>query len=244
MQDGYAGDMGDYGKFALLRAIARTTELRLGLHWWLTSAGGRPNDGRHTTYLTTPRGERRYRPPDPNLYDALRSIVTRGTRTVAALQEAALIRGPATYFAERLDYDGIPLAMRVRHREAWLARAVETFTHCDVVLLDPDNGLEVTSTGIRAQKAPKYVFIHEARELAGRRSVIVYQHLDRSGKAADQMRRRMRQLAIGSEPFVVRHHRGTGRAYLFLPAPEHRNDLRRAADVLLATWPRDFTLVA
>jgi hypothetical protein len=36
MNDAYAGDLGDYGKFALLRTIARTTSLRLGLHRWFT----------------------------------------------------------------------------------------------------------------------------------------------------------------------------------------------------------------
>lgn len=80
MQDGYAGDIGDHGKFALLRAIAQTAQMRLGLHWWLTSAGARPNDGRHTTYLTSSKGELRYRATDPELFDALRTIVSSGSR--------------------------------------------------------------------------------------------------------------------------------------------------------------------
>lgn len=244
MQDPYAGDIGDHGKFALLRAIALETGRSVGLNWWRTSAGARPNDGRHTGYLTTAHGERRYRPADPVLYDALRAVVTSGQRSVAALERAALIPGTARYFGEALDYDGVKVKDRIAHRAEWIQRGQVALRGSDVALLDADNGLEVASVPITRAAAPKYVFCHEARAFAEGRSLVVYQHLDHNLSAGDQIARRFAQLLPARAQFAVRHHRGTGRVYLFAPLDAHLDELLRAVRVLLAAWPRDFSLIA
>lgn len=243
VQDGYAGDIGDFGKFALLRTIARTAGLRIGLHWCLTSAGTRANDGRHTRYLSSRAGRERYRSRDPDLYDALARIVGAGTRSVARLEEAGLLPTSAVYFSERLDYDGLSRDERRTLRERWRARAASAFRACDLLLLDADNGLAVPSVSATALTAPKYVYHEDLERYRSDQTIAVYQHVARSGSAEEQLRRKLRSLSAvrpGSAPFAIRHRRGTSRAYLFLPALAHVGGLRRAVARLLDDWPDDF----
>ena len=50
MQDKYAGDVGDFGKFALLRALCDGRQL--GICWYRTdSVLETTNDGKHLDYL-------------------------------------------------------------------------------------------------------------------------------------------------------------------------------------------------
>src|SRR3984885_6915053 len=53
MQNKYAGDIGDYVKFAILRTLS--PERRVGVAWWLFPASGPAGDGRHISYLKTPQ---------------------------------------------------------------------------------------------------------------------------------------------------------------------------------------------
>ena len=48
MKNQYVGDIRDYGKYALLRALA--AQYSIGLNWYLTPDDGRP-DGKLTNYL-------------------------------------------------------------------------------------------------------------------------------------------------------------------------------------------------
>ena len=56
MQGRYAGDIGDYVKFSLLRAIADPGDL--GVIWYLYPDERHNNDGRHIEYLDQPAGTR------------------------------------------------------------------------------------------------------------------------------------------------------------------------------------------
>jgi len=49
MKDQYVGDIGDYGKYALLRALI-TNNYSVGVNWYLTRNDGKP-DGKYTNYL-------------------------------------------------------------------------------------------------------------------------------------------------------------------------------------------------
>ena len=55
MQDRYAGDIGDFGKYGLLRALCgedgHGPALRLGVLWYRVLEAEENNDGRHTAYL-------------------------------------------------------------------------------------------------------------------------------------------------------------------------------------------------
>ncbi len=49
MQNRYTGDIGDFGKLGLLRAL-RASGLSIGVNWYLVPDEGHNNDGKHTKY--------------------------------------------------------------------------------------------------------------------------------------------------------------------------------------------------
>ena len=165
MQDRYAGDIGDYGKFGMLRALA-AEGLSIGVNWYLVETPPRElaaNDGGKLIpdKLTG---------CDPVLADTLRSISLGPSRSVCALERANLVPG-ARYFR-----DVVP----VTDRDAWHARALLALDGADLVFLDPDNGLLVKSVGRGSAKAPKYALYEEVADYVARGlSVVVYNHRSR-----------------------------------------------------------------
>ncbi len=77
MQDRYAGDIGDFAKYGLLRALGDGHQL--GISWYLFPDESHNADGKHTAYLDN-QGE--WRDLDPTLFDGLQSIVNSNRRKV------------------------------------------------------------------------------------------------------------------------------------------------------------------
>ena len=82
MQNRYVGDIGDYIKYALLRALS--SGLMLGVAWYLYPDEDHKPDGKHVQYLDDPQ---RWRHLDPELFDALKQIVE-SNRSVSAVAAA------------------------------------------------------------------------------------------------------------------------------------------------------------
>src|SRR5881628_3576408 len=80
MQDRYVADVGDFGKYGLLRVLCNTTghesgpRLRLGVVWYLFDSKEerkrKPGDGRKTGYAKQSH-KARFRRRDEKLYDVL-----------------------------------------------------------------------------------------------------------------------------------------------------------------------------
>lgn len=77
MQDRYAGDVDDFVKLGLLRALAHGRQL--GMVWNRFPDEDHNKDGRHISYLDQPE---RYRKLDPELFEHLRQVVV-STRTIS-----------------------------------------------------------------------------------------------------------------------------------------------------------------
>lgn len=97
MQDRYAFDVGDFGKFGLLRHLIGDDELfSLGVIWYATRLGSHGNDGKHVGYLdlsgslVSSRSER-YRRCDPGLYDRS-CVLTRDLRRERLTRDAQMSR--------------------------------------------------------------------------------------------------------------------------------------------------------
>ena len=71
MKNQYVGDIGDYGKYGLLRFLAERG-IHIGVNWYLTE-NDNTADGRFTNYLKDELSLDRL--CDPGLFDALRRIV-------------------------------------------------------------------------------------------------------------------------------------------------------------------------
>ena len=66
MQNGYTGDIGDYGKYGLLRILSKN--LKLGVVWYLVPNEIHKNDGKLTHYAHMQNA-------DPILYSKLQKIL-------------------------------------------------------------------------------------------------------------------------------------------------------------------------
>jgi hypothetical protein len=261
MQNRYVGDVGDFGKYGLLRALclpgSDATRLSLGVVWYLVPDEGHNADGKHTAFLgAAPANAAEYRDCDPFLYDRLAEIVLREARHVTSIRNSGILPAGTVFFEEPLTFDGMPRIgpaareARLRHRSAWLQRALEATAGCDVVFLDPDNGLEVR-TQRHTKRGPKHVFFDEMVPYLRRgQSLVIYHHMARNRPAPEQVRERLTQIAERlsgcDEPFALRYHRGTSRAFFVVPTKAHGPVLfERATRFALGLWSQHehFSLV-
>ena len=84
MQDRYAGDIGDFMKFGLLRALADESGLRLGVNWYLTGDESHNADGKHVTYLDPANSfHASLKRRDPDLMARLAGVVAAGPTSSA-----------------------------------------------------------------------------------------------------------------------------------------------------------------
>jgi hypothetical protein len=175
MQNRYVGDIGDYVKLAILRALSPGR--RLGIAWWLFPDSGTAGDGRHISYLDA---ETKWQDLDPPLYDALKQVVASGSRKVTALEDANLLPG-SIYFSEEIPTGATPNQTRTQ-REAWFARCQAQLAGCDLVFLDPDNGLEPKTFSLGAKKGGKSVSLAAlvALRQPGRALVVYHHHTRRA----------------------------------------------------------------
>src|SRR5688500_14909465 len=116
MQNRYTGDVGDFGKYGLLRLLAGESDssrrLRLGIIWCLYPDEGHNADGNHTSYLNDPaRKQRRFAACDTDLYDAMRLLVP-AHRRVSEIPGLGIFSPDTTFYDETLSFLGVPLTGR------------------------------------------------------------------------------------------------------------------------------------
>jgi hypothetical protein len=260
MQNGYVGDVGDFGKYGLLRAFCLPAgdvgrDLSLGVVWHLVPDEGPKADGKHPSYLDpTPANLEYYGCCDPFLYKRLAEIVDTKSRNVTSIRNGGILPAGTVFFEEPLTFDGMPhigpaaREARLRYRSEWLQRALEATAGCDVVFVDPDNGLE-SGTKRHHNRGTKYVYFDELGPYLSRgQSLVVYHHMGRNPKVPEQIQQRLaeitRRLEGCSSPFALRYGRGTSRAFFVVPTKAHRTVLlERAGRFVLGPWSRHFCLV-
>ena len=135
MQNRYAGDLGDFLKLALLRWLvaSNTAErtLRLGVVWYLVPDEDHNADGKHINYLDPTRpAARRFRTLDPDLYDALTSMMrSEASRSVAGLERCGALPPETVTFGTPLTFGSLAVtdrAQRLERRQRWAPlRALE-----------------------------------------------------------------------------------------------------------------------
>lgn len=256
MQNRYAGDLGDFLKFGLLRQLCAGDDsapaLKLGVVWYLVKDESHNDDGKHIAYLREDyAGAKAFRSLDPDLYDCLAGVVQSGRRSTAALEAEGVLPVGAKTYSEPLDFGRVlsgGVAERLRYRDAWLQGALEATSGCELIFADPDNGIrKVGHTVVRTRtNAVKHAYLDELAAFAARgQSLVVYHHADRSAPVAEQARRRLAELAqevAEVQPLAaVRASRGTTRLFLVATAARHvdlfTSRLRRLA---AGAWSKEF----
>ena len=164
MQDNYIGDIGDYGKYGLLREVC-AAGLSLAVNWYkvIPTKPGKQDDGKYTSYLSMPQIYRDY---DPAMFDSLKKIVMQEQdRRIARIEQEKLFS--ASFYS-------VPLG---NNREEWHVQALEKTKNANVVFLDPDNGLETEKMHQTGKPTEKHVAWAELKDYYARgQNVILYQH--------------------------------------------------------------------
>ena len=231
MQNRYVGDIGDYVKLAILRALLPGR--RLGVAWWLYPDERHNRDGRRIEYLDRPDPWRRF---DPPLFDALKKMVLAQQRNVHALEQASLM--PCAFFAsEPIPCDVRPFPERARERQRWFDRISTSLESADLLFVDPDNGIAPFGLKLTRRSAGKSILMEEIVALRrSGRTVVVYHHQTRrKGGHVDELRYLAERLADAGcrVAGVLRASPWSPRAFFLIDAD---TDIMQRAQALSAQW--------
>ena len=219
MQNKYTGDIGDFAKYGLLRALSKGK--RLGIAWYLYPDEKHNKDGRHVEYLEKPDV---WRSLDRDVFEVLGRIVDEDKRCIArrsvAVVEASGLLPEAKFANERLDTD-IPPSAWARRKEwrfGWFERVRKTLSGCQIVFADPDNGLCLDEKYSPSRRTDwKSLPLGEALKLSADCPAILYHHNTR-WKHDVEIRYWMRRLPGCTSAFYCRRY--TNRTFFVLNADD------------------------
>lgn len=239
MQNRYAGDVGDFGKMGMLRCIEQCG-VKIGVNWYLVEDESHNQDGKHIGYLR----DNKFVGLDEELRGALFSMVVDNTRSVEELEKLGMLQSNVYYHEVLKPVDGLIRESRLE----WHKNGLENMNDCDLVFLDPDNGLLPKSVSRGSGKSIKYVLAEEIIDyyLAGH-SVVFYSH--RTREQLNTYLGRFTELfetekIKGANIAGISFRRGTVRDYFFIIHEEHKAKIIRGIEKLLESgWNRHFELI-
>jgi hypothetical protein len=219
MKDQYFGDFGDYQKISLLKFL-QDEGFSLLVHWMKTKDDG-STDGKHISYLEKPDTWRSF---DPEVFEFLRSKTTSGKRLLSHVEGSNLCK-KVQFISDYIED---------RDRRSHMLDTIRR-SGAEVVLFDPDNGIEVASTN--KKNIHKYVTWNEIlKTFDSGKSVIIYQHFSRTNReifVQNKIAEIRGKVACPVVSVQVRHS-----VYFFLMHKEHRAGLLRAIGRFADTWKR------
>jgi len=223
----YFGDVNDYQKYGLLRALQEDGSGRLLVAWMLTPNDG-SRDGSLRSYLQDTERWGRY---DPQLFDGLRALLQPDAVPSVSLLEDAELLPRTDFFAST-----VPDSRQGRH--AWRDDLFAAAKGADLVFLDPDNGIEVASKPVGRAGSSKYVTWGEVEGLWSLGcSVLVYQHFRREPRDAFA-RRLAGELGERTGAGYVEAFRTPHVLFLLAIQDRHVEQFRRAGALLASRWGR------
>ncbi len=246
MQDKFAADVGDFGKYGLLRVLSQgiaecdANQLsglgdgeraqRLGVIWYYVSARETlPLSGPAFKYILDPSQlELRLIQCDRGLFGLLRALVLQRNRSVPAVEQVGTLPPDTLYYREPVP----ALRKDSEARADWFSRGVAHVQNADLVFLDPDNGLSPVD-------GPEHATYDEAERLwAQGKSLVIYQHADRSAPFNAQIQKHAatlrKALGIAGLPVTaLRFHRRSSRVYFIISQPKDTQLLNNRIDTFL-----------
>ena len=214
MKNQYVGDIGDYGKYGLLRFLA-SYGIKIGVNWFLTENDG-STDGKFTTYLKNP-ADRVY---DPELFDALQNIADHPDKTVKMIKQAGIIPD-AEFFGEMLKSSSLKADAREWNRRLWFNNSTLMLGNAELIFADPDNGISYRKTA-RTKDSEKFILPEDVAEYYNSgRNVVYYCHKGRRKQEAwEQAKAEIRNHIRDAQILAVTFHTGTQRSYIFVLHPD------------------------
>lgn len=261
MQNRYTGDVGDLGKYGLLRYLSGHTaedegvRLDVAIIWYFhhdeIHVGNRQRingDGGHTSYLrrTATDDKVEYRNCDVELWEMLRDLVYRNARCVHCAEQSGLLPEETQFYGAPLVYlPGSPLPLRQQMRTHWWGRALRATRDSEIVCCDPDNGIGANNLIHDVSRGTKYTYYSDLADLWNRgQSLVVYHHLGRTDndqQAQEKAQELSENLEGNPEVVPLIFNRGTPRVFLVSIRPEHADPIRERIDRFLdGPWAAHF----
>lgn len=236
MQNRYVGDVGDFGKLGMLRCIEQYG-VKIGVNWYLVEDESHNQDGKHIGYLRN----NKFVGFDDELHSALASLIMNDNRTINQLEKLGLLQSKA-YYHEMLKH---VTGMFKESRYVWHKNGLRSLSDCELIFLDPDNGLLPRSVSSGSRKSIKYVLPEEIIDYyrAGH-SVVFYSHRTREqlGTYLSRFDELFDSKDIkGATIIGISFRRGTVRDYFFILQEEHKNKIISGIEKLLRSgWGQHF----
>lgn len=239
MQNRYAGDVGDFGKLGMLRFIEKCG-IKIGVNWYLVDDESHNQDGKHIGYLH----DKKFIGLDEELRIALASFILDNTRSVSQIENLKLLQSNM-YYHEVLK----PTTTSFKeNRHDWHQNALKSLHDCELVFLDPDNGLLPPSVSSGSGKSIKYVLPEEIVDYYNvGHSVVFYSHRTREqlGIYLHRFDELFHTARInGATILGISFRRGTIRDYFFILRDEHKEKVISGIDDLLQSgWKQHFEMI-
>ena len=231
MKNQYVGDIGDYGKYGLLRFLA-DHGIKIGVNWYLTEKDG-SSDGKFTDYLRKELKSAPKRNCDKKLFDALKKIALlpdgsdNKDKSVHMIEAEGILPGTVFYHKE-LKNDGSNIAARRQNREDWFKGSLAELADAELIFADPDNGISYWKK--RGTKdSEKYILPNEVEQYyKNGKDVVFYCHKGRRTKDAwEKAKTDILKGLPEAQSLVLTYHRGTQRSYIFVLHPEHYDNYEK-----------------
>lgn len=238
MKNQYFGDVGDYGKYGLLRFLSKQG-ITVAVNWYLT-ADDQSNDGNIRGYLVKEKN----RIYDPELFDVLKQMCEHDEKNVRCFAEYGMIPD-AIYFDKIVEpvFSSLTISDKRAARKKWHQEALEVCAGFELVFLDPDNGLRFGTPSAK-KDAIKFVYSSEVADYYERgQDVVYYCHKGRRTDAQWKKAKHIMQEQCSNAILMgITYHRGTQRSYIFVVHPEREKLYRDLIkDFLETVWNGCFT---
>lgn len=226
MQNRYSADVGDFGKFHLLRFLLLDTSYNLSQIWYMYPDESHNNDGLYINYF------QKVKNMDIELEEKFYDI-SRNNRSVKALEESSLLKN-TKYFRDFINENSKD---SLEYRKKWFLKALKFSKNSDFIAVDPDNGMatklikheNIKDINIQSfidfkskSKAGKYIFEDEINNLyKSCKCLIVYHHLNRTMTHDKQIEILKEKLQIKyKKVLAIKHKPYSPRVFFFLCSDE------------------------
>ncbi|MXV81286.1 MAG: hypothetical protein F4X58_06270 [Chloroflexi bacterium] len=212
MRNRFVGDVGDFGKYGLLRALCGINppdepRLSLAVIWYR-------NEGKQFDYVAQPE---KFADCDPELFLKLKTLVEDDSRTVESIEQGDIL-GASTDF----------------HHQPVVTKA-------DIVFLDPDKGLAFTDKqrSSRAYADLERANLDSNQTVVIYQS---FGRVEHEKQMASWQRDVKALLPVHANPRVLRYRPLHPRAFIILPSRRNTDLIdRRLQDLLNGPWQQHFS---
>ena len=229
MKNQYIGDIGDYGKYSMLRFFS-FLDIKIGINWYLCPDDGR-KDGNHTEYLH----DERMRIYDPEVYDMLKQLAFQPDKHIQLVENSGILDG-MVFYHELLDLEAVHWSMRAEKRKIWHQGGLTALRDADLIFADPDNSLTTTKKP-SAKDAQKFILPEEITDYFQMgKDIVYYHHRSRKNEAGWMEEKvQIKKYLPDACLLALALHRWSYRVYIFVIHKSRFDYYKQAIDSFLGS---------